>query len=284
VFTGQTDSQEGLNMLRLGAHDYLDKSHVNKDNLSRSIRYGIERAKGYRLQQALHSEQQMSHIQSDFISVVSHEFKTPINTINHSTHAIKQAVKDQLKTVGGYISNIGASNARMDRLVEQMTRFSTFDPSQLSVNRKAFSLFDELQKQIDQFEKKHPDREFRIGCSLADMPQVYTDKRLCNQILEHVIENAVKFSKGEENINFLFSTFESAISLQIQDHGRGIPEDELSQIGNKFFRASNSEDTHGAGMGLYTVRLLMPVLSGDFHIQSRENVGTVVTLTFPLAK
>ncbi|MCI5050616.1 MAG: hybrid sensor histidine kinase/response regulator [Rickettsiales bacterium] len=281
VFTGQTDQEKGLNLLRMGAHDYIDKAKVNKDMLSRAIRFGIERARGSKLMHALQAEQKVSELQSDFISIITHEFKNPIHVINNSVHFVRKKASDHLDAIDKYLTNIDSSTGRMENLLQQTAEFAKFDPAALKVEPEQFCLYTTLQQMIEQYEASYRDREFCLGSSLSIIPEVYTDRRYCEQIVDNIIGNAIKYSPDGTSVNFLLTADETHLHLQVQDHGRGIPEKDLEQIGKKFFRASNVEGVSGTGLGLYLVQSLMPILNGRFEIKSRENFGTVITLSFP---
>lgn len=283
VFTGFNDNSKALDLLLMGAHDYLDKSKVTNDNLYRAVRFGIERSRGLHLKQQLLSERQLNSMQSDFISIISHDFKNPIHVINSSVEVIRKKISSHLSVIEKYLVNITTSTARMDHMLDMTAEFATFNPNTLKVKAVSSSLYTLTNQEINRFQSLHPTRDFLVGSSLAIIPNVMIDPKLCGQVLQNVIGNAVKFSQEDKPINFLFTVTTDSVMLQVQDHGIGIPATELDKITQKFYRASNSADMNGTGMGLYLVRSLMKLMKGKFQIQSREGKGTVVTLTFPRA-
>ena len=281
VLTGESSEQKGINLLHMGAHDYLNKQYVTTEGLSRAIRFSIERARPVTLKQQLQQEQQYNNLQSDFISILSHELKNPIHVINNSVNIVRRKIENNLHIVDKYLTNITSSTARMDTLLNKTAEYASFDPASVEIKSQKLSIYELIIAEIDRFHALYPTREFSIGSSLAVIPNIIADRDFCEQILQNIISNAVKYSPDDRPINFLFSVDEQMVTLQIQDHGRGIPKEDLAKIGQKFYRASNSGDVSGTGMGVYLVQSLMLAMRGRFQIQSREGAGTVITLAFP---
>lgn len=280
VFTSYGSKEKALQLLRLGADDYLDKRSITRDMLSRCIRYGIERARGERLLQRFKAEQETNRMQSDFISILSHEFKNSIHVIGQSVSLIRKKMADQIGQIDQYLGNISSSASQMNHLLDQSAEFASFNPQKVKVDLQTNNLYIMLLRDIERYQTLYPDRQFHLAGMNEQAPDIMVDNALYRQVIDNVVSNAVKYSEPAKPVNFLMAIGQEYVSIRVQDYGCGIPKQDVKKVGQKFFRASNVGVIEGTGMGLYITRSMMELMQGKHMIESREGVGTVVTLSF----
>lgn len=283
VFTSFSDPQKAIKLLELGAHDYLDKRTINKEMLTRVVRFGVARSHLMRAQGKLMNEQRVSRVQHDFIHVLSDELQKPISSIRNTTEKIRTEAAAEILPFEPHINTIDSSVNAMDGMIARAKECTLFDPNNVQLNLAPFNIHHFLLKMSQELGLRHPEKPLKLICNLPAVPNVIADKKLCCKALENVLENAFKYSPDHSLVTIRFGVSEGVMSIQVRDKGRGIPFDELQHLGNKFFRTSNSSDIPGAGMGLYFTRHIMELMHGKFDIQSEKGLGTVVSLSLPIA-
>ena len=236
-----------------------------------------------RLEVALAREQEVSEMKSNFISTVSHEFRTPLGVILSSNGILKNYL-DRLPEDkrAEHFHAIGKSVSRMTEMVEDVLLFSRAEANRLdfnprSMNPGAFShlIVDEVQSATE--------RKCAIEISVSDIPEaVMADEKLLRPILRNLLENAVKYSPSESTVNLSLKALQDRLTFQITDQGIGIPKSDLARLGEAFVRAGNAQDFKGTGLGLAIVQRCVQRHNGTMTIESTEGQGTTVRVLLPL--
>lgn len=235
-----------------------------------------------KLEQALKTERNTNEMQNQFVSMVSHEFRTPLTIIDGTARRIvNRADRMEISDIVERMNNIRASVARLSGLVER-----TLDASKLATGKIQFSpeAF-ELDKLIVDIIERHYmlATGFSFTINLEEVKgEIEGDPRLVDHIFSNLISNAIKYSKDRPIVNVIGRRSGDEVVIKIRDHGIGIPKSELPRICERFFRASTSNGIQGTGIGLNLVNELVAMHGGKMTVDSEVGQWTEVAVRLPV--
>lgn len=229
---------------------------------------------------ALIAERELGQLKTKFLSMASHEFRTPLSGILTSVTLIgKYTPKEKknvtkhvkvIKTMVNHLSNILDDFLSLDRLESGQVHYKF---SKFGFNR----LMEKIIKETSSLLKKGQRINY-IPCKIC--PKLYQDKRIVHIILSNIIFNAIKYSPEESTIDIAVEAGEMVI-ITVTDEGIGIPENEQKDIFTRFYRASNATHLQGTGIGLNIVKANVEGLGGTITFKSKENEGTTFIVKLP---
>lgn len=235
------------------------------------------------IQTALKKEKEISELKSRFVSVVSHEFRNPLNTILFSTELLQrygtQITETKRET---YLERIQGSIKRMNELLSDVLTVGETEAGKLQFSPQPLDAVRFCKELVDEFHLSDT-RKSSIAfsfCRASELPS-WLDQRLLRHILTNLLSNAVKYSFGEP-IKFKLNLSDRAAIFRIQDHGIGIPKADQTNLFQSFHRASNVKAIPGTGLGLSIVKQCVDLHGGTITVESEENRGTLFTVTLPL--
>lgn len=233
------------------------------------------------LSEALDKERQLNEIKSRFVSMASHEFRTPLSTIlSSATLVSKYPSSDEFEKREKHIRRIRDSVNHMNELLEDFLSLGKLEEGKVTINPATFSLKDFTEDIVDEM-KAHvkPGQQIILNCS--GKPGFVTDKRMLKNIILNLLSNAIKFSPENKSIHFDSKNSEDQLVIQIKDEGLGVPEDDKPFLFSTFFRAKNVSNIQGTGLGLPIAKRYTNLLKGDISFIS-EPGNTVFTIYLPL--
>lgn len=322
LLTGQSDRETDEKAMRIGAMDYLVKGTINPFDLERSIRYSLEHAKSLaeiqklnaeleerveqrtqeladairklertnrslqeaeqEVRKALQKERELNELKSRFVTIASHEFRTPLSTVLSSASLIgkyktteddekRQKHVDRIKSAVNNLTTILNDFLSISRIEEGKIYNvpATFDLVTLSTE-----ISEELQGYLKKGQKIHYQHK-------GAETQVYLDKQLLKNSLYNLLSNASKYSGEGKSIHFTTEISDAGSRITIQDQGIGIPEADQTHLFTPFFRAQNVTNIQGTGLGLNIVKKYIDIMQGSLHFKSVLDEGSTFTITFP---
>jgi len=235
------------------------------------------------LQKALNRERELSRLRSAFVSLVSHEFRTPIGVI-HSSAEILERYAERLDSGSRreHLKAIQSHAWRMAELMEGVLVFGRADANRLEYQPREFDLATACRGWVEELGRATDHRcSLRLEVAPA-LPPAYGDAALLRHVVVNLLSNAVKYSPaGAEVILALERQGELAI-LRVQDRGIGIPAADRARLFQAFERGSNTGPIPGTGLGLVVIRRCLDLQAGGIEIESAENSGTTVQVQIPL--
>ncbi|MGL6344009.1 MAG: ATP-binding protein [Waterburya sp.] len=249
---------------------------------SRSYSLQLQTAQA-ELNQALAEEKELNQLKSRFVSMVSHEFRNPLNGISGMTQILK-AYDDRLtpekkaEVLGGLQRNVTKmTNLLDDVLVISRTELGKleFNPALLELESFCRDLISEIQtvfnhKQTINFVYQAEQKTFNL------------DSKLLHHILTNLLSNACKYSPQDSIVDFEIANINSELIFIIRDRGIGIPPQDMPKLFNSFYRASNSEGFQGTGLGLAIAKEYVELHQGAIAVESELEVGTTFKVTIPI--
>lgn len=231
------------------------------------------------LSATLRTEQAVRQEQKQLLRMVTHEFRTPLAIVDRAAEMIDVTMPDRPEAVGKRLSSIREA---VERLVQLIDRF--LDSERRSVNVVQPERID-IQALLNGVRRHFEgiDTASRLFFITAgDLPFYRGDVDMLSTVLINLIDNAMKYAPGDSPVEITARAEDDAIVITVADHGIGIPEAELTSIGQRFFRASNTTAATGTGLGLYNARRLLDYHNATLALRPGRDGGTVATIRLPL--
>lgn len=230
-------------------------------------------------------EKDIDRMKSEFISLSSHQLRTPITGINWLTEALlekgtKNLSPDQRKM----IEDIHTSNQQMISLVNLLLTVARLDMGTFPVEPIMIDIKNICKSTIKELENKMEEKNIKIETTCSYGLEKYkADPRIMEIIFQNLLSNAVKYTKNNSTIIVKGRLVKNELIISFSDHGIGIPKEQQSKIFTRLFRANNAQtvDTVGVGLGLYITKAVVEAVGGRLWFKSRVNVGTTFFVALP---
>ncbi|MEH1922566.1 hybrid sensor histidine kinase/response regulator [Nostoc sp.] len=291
VLTGLDDEDLAMQALAEGAQDYLVKDQITIQRLVRAIRYAIERSEilnqlresEERTRQALAKEQELNELKSNFVAMVSHEFRTPMTTIRTAVDILEynsDKLTDDRRTK--YFDRIQNAINQMLHLLDEILFLSKTEAAKLEYKPTLLNLEKFCSELTDILQINAGSQHSIIFTCQGKSTQAQMDEDLLNCILTNLISNAIKYSPQHSTIWFDLICKDRLAVFQVRDRGMGIPLKDQTRLFQTFYRASNVGVIQGTGLGLTIVKKCVELHGGYIQLESEQGVGTTVIVTLPL--
>ncbi len=234
------------------------------------------------LEDALINEKTINETQRQFVSLVSHEFRTPLAIIDGQAQRIIRKIdkmsRDDIKTSMG---KCRSGVARLIGLIESVLSSSRLEAGAIAFNPGPCGLVELL---VDVARGQEGiDASHQIVLDIETLPDhVVADEKLMRQILTNLLSNAVKYSPGASTVWVVGHQDGADVVIAVRDQGVGIPEKEIKKLFSRFFRASTSSGIAGTGIGLHLVKQLVEMHGGSISVTSIAGQGTTFTIRLPM--
>ncbi len=236
------------------------------------------------LQEALEAEKQLCELQRKFVSMASHEFRTPLAIIDSSAQRLESKVRSNQandELILNRIEKIRGTVVRMTRLVE-----STLNGAQLEAGKMNIEIDEcdptDILRSVCKEQQELTDTHL-ISLNLGGLPQsIPADPNALAQIFTNLLSNAIKYSPKNKKIYVKAFQENCQIIISVTDYGLGIGKDDVPQIFTRFFRAETSAGITGTGIGLYLTKNLIEKHGGTIQLKSKVGVGTTFTVSLPI--
>lgn len=231
-------------------------------------------------------QRQISQIKTDFINNMTHEFKTPIATINLALDAIKNPkVVDDKEKVARYLQMIKDENKRMHAQVENVLRISKLERNELNISKDRVKLHDLVEDAITHVELMVEDRQGYVKCHFnALKSSVLANETHFTNVIVNILDNAIKYSDEAPKIDVTTENVGNNILLKIADQGNGMSKQVQKRIFEKFYRehTGNVHNVKGHGLGLAYVKRIVEDHQGHISVESEKGKGSTFIIKLPL--
>jgi two-component system phosphate regulon sensor histidine kinase PhoR len=232
------------------------------------------------------TQKQISEIKTDFINNMTHEFKTPIATINLALDAIKNPkIIDDKEKVQKYLQMIKDENKRMHAQVENVLRISKLERNELEIKKEPHQINDFIEEAIDHVSLILEDRggEVQTHFNATRNTVLLNDVHFTN-VLVNILDNAMKYSMEKPVITISTENIKDFVVIKIQDNGIGMSKAAQKKVFEKFFR-EHTGDLHnfkGHGLGLAYVKQIVDDHNGQVFVESEKGKGSTFIIKLPL--
>jgi PAS domain S-box-containing protein len=228
------------------------------------------------------ARKELEQRKDDFISMASHELKTPLTALKLQTALLhRKLAKQGIPASAPALSSMETQINKVTRLVEELLDVSKIQAGRLEYVRETVDLDALLREITDTMQQTSPSHRIvvhgTVGTSLIGDPD-----RL-GQVFINLLSNAIKYSPDAETVEMDLSTSEEAVTVSVRDHGLGIPREQRDKIFDRFYRVSGSKQKAipGLGMGLYIVAEIVKRHEGTITVDSAAGKGSTFTVTLP---
>jgi len=237
---------------------------------------------------ALFNQKKLSEIKSDFINNMTHEFKTPLATISLAVDALKneKVINDRAKM--DYFSGIiKDENKRMNKQVETILQAALLDKQEIQLNEKPVHANELINAAVNNIKLPLAEKNGKLEINLkATNDLIMADEVHVINIINNLLDNAIKYSKDNLVIKLSTQNFNNHIHIKIEDNGIGMNKETLNRIFEKFYRAhtGNIHNVKGFGLGLSYVKSIVDAHKGKIKAESNLGKGSCFTIDFSVLK
>jgi PAS domain S-box-containing protein len=280
VFAAIIEDVSNMNKAKKMLVEHRDQLQVSVDNATRELK-----VKANELEEALGKEKELNRLQKEFVSMASHEFRTPLAIIDSSAQRLKSRINKNKLTPDDAVERVETIRGavqRMTRLMESTLSVARVESGKVKIEFESCDIAKIMQEvcTAQQEVAKNP-----IAISgLADLPEaIQGDASSLEQMFTNLISNAVKYTPDGSTIEVTGSTQDHHVVISVHDHGIGIDEEDMDRIGERFFRAKSSTGIEGTGIGLNLVKILVEEHGGTIQVKSAKDKGSTFTISLPIS-
>jgi len=255
-----------------------ERTHILKEALQK-----LEQSQ-HELNEALDKERQLNEIKSRFVSMASHEFRTPLSAVLSSASLLSKYIKeDEQDKRDRHINRIKDSVKHLNDILEDFLSLGRLDEGRIAADPIEFNLKDMIVETLSDMKIiLKPEQKFLNKYEGEE--KVFADKKLLKNILFNLLSNAIKFSNDNAEIILNSHRNKSTALIEVKDKGIGISIEDQKHLFSSFFRGSNANNIQGTGLGLHIVKRYIDLMNGNVHLQSEQGKGTIVSITFPCSE
>lgn len=234
------------------------------------------------IRKALEAERELSELKSRFVSMASHEFRTPLSTILSSASLIgRYAEEGQQAQRLRHIDRIKSAVQNLTGILNDFLSLSKLEEGKIHNQPVEFILDELFDEVIDEMQGLLKTGQQIIFEKDPSPVRLFLDKRLLKNVLFNLLSNAIKYSDPGQRIWCVRKIAGELISIEVRDEGIGIPQADQQHLFSRFFRAANSINIQGTGLGLNIVKRYLELLGGSIAFHSVEGEGTSFTVLIP---
>ncbi len=283
IFTGfihdLTKERAHEAQIKSHAQDLEDQIKARTKDLVKLVS-DLETAKD-NMSQLFEKERELNQLKTRFVSMASHEFRTPLGGIQLSASLInKYAERSDIVNIEKHTDKIKKSVENLTTILNDFLSLERLEAGKVHLNAVEFNIVkfaEEIVEEMQLISKKDQHIVYEHSGAQAS---VYLDPNLLKNCIFNLMSNAIKYSGPNTMIEFSTKVTENSLQVIVKDNGIGIPEEEQKNLFEPFFRAHNTGDIQGTGLGLNIARRYAALMAGEISCVSKLNEGTTFTLNF----
>ena len=235
------------------------------------------------VRRAFEKERELNELKSKFVSIASHEFRTPLSAVLSSAALINQYKdKGDGDKVGKHVARIKSSVAHLTSILNDLLSLGKLEEGKIEINKERILVKEFLEEVREELlETLKVGQNIEVHCS-PEVVEINSDPRILRNMLFNLISNASKYSDQGKKIFLRCDQQNGKIEFHVRDEGIGIPEEDVKHMFERFFRASNAGNVQGTGLGLNIVKRYAGLLNGSVLFTSRYGEGSTFSISLPL--
>jgi signal transduction histidine kinase len=241
-------------------------------------------AAAYGLYRVTTREIMLARQQSDFVSAVSHEFRTPLTSMRHLTELLAGRGNPSAERRAQYYKLLAGETERLHRMVEGLLSFGRIEAGAYAWQLEPADVGEMVRVIVDEFRKESAAAGREIVSEIAeDLPSARIDRDALSRALWNLLENAAKYSDPGKAIHVFVRKHQDSLLVDVEDKGAGIPASEREKIFHKFVRGADAKRAgiRGVGIGLALVQRIIEAHGGSVRVESEPGRGSTFTLVIP---
>ncbi len=231
-------------------------------------------------------EEAVDQMKSEFISLASHQLRTPLTSIKTYSHMLLDGYMGTIdKQKRPALEVIVTASNRMNELIANLLDITRLESGAIVAERKTVDIIQVINEVLDEMQTlaKYKSITLKLVLKGKESVKIRSDRSIITEILANLVSNAIKYSKEKGIVTIIVTPASDKIIVTVKDNGLGIPAQAKKQVFSKFFRAPNAIrlESNGTGLGLYLVKGLVDELDGHISFTSQENKGTAFKVSLP---
>jgi signal transduction histidine kinase len=236
-----------------------------------------------RQRQAVEQLERLNRAKSEFVSIVSHEFRTPLTGIQ----GFSEMMRDEqltLEEMREYAGDINKDSQRLNRMIDEMLDLDRMESGRMTIHPERMDLNAVLDEVVNRVRPNAPNHTLSLDLQ-SDLPSIHADRDRLTQVASNLLNNAVKYSPTGGRITVKSRADGEGVRIEVRDEGLGIPPEALETIFERYSRVDSqaTKDIPGTGLGLPIVRQIVQLHGGKVWAESELGRGSVFHVTLPLA-
>lgn len=254
------------------ANQFLQKQIAERKKAEEEVKHALER------------ERELNELKSKFVSIASHEFRTPLSTVLSSASLVMlYKEKGDLAKIDKHIQRIKSSVSHLTNILNDFLSLSKLEEGILDINNETINLKGFLKEIIEEMRPQLKEKQTLTLKFTGTEKPVRTDPKVLRNILFNLISNASKYSDDGKPIVIHITFWENHLDIAVTDQGIGIPKEDLKHLFERFFRASNAGQVQGTGLGLNIVKRYIELINGEIKFTSQAGKGSTFTILLPIS-
>lgn len=245
-----------------------------------------------KLKESLEKEKELGGLKTQFLTLASHEFRTPLTTISSSASLISRYLEKAENLDERIESKIEKHTDRVQRAVDSLNAIledflsiRKLESGKIEPRFDSFNILELGRECLETIrDSSIKEGTFRFVEELKGIPEIVSDKRIIENAIRNLLSNAIKYSDPPIDVELQLIREDAEILLCVKDKGRGIPESEIKHIGDRFYRASNHGEEQGTGLGIFILKQYCDLLGARFEFESTFGEGSRFCLHIPTDK
>jgi signal transduction histidine kinase len=235
------------------------------------------------LMHALKKEKELGELKSRFVTMASHEFRTPLTMILSSTFLIEKTSPENFENEKMVHTNrIKRAVNNLTLILNEFLSLEKLEQNKVEVINSDVNIPEFIQDTLAEMDILKREKQVINYHHAGDLNITRIDHQILWSIVTNLVSNSLKYSKSGDSINIVSGINRDSIVFTVQDQGIGIPDDEQQFIFGRFFRARNAVNIEGTGLGLHIIQKYIHLLNGEISFESQLDVGTTFTVTLPV--
>jgi PAS domain S-box-containing protein len=234
------------------------------------------------VRRSLEKERELNELKTKFVSIASHEFRTPLSTVMSSAALIQQYKdKNDLEKVDKHVLRIKSSVNHLTQILNDFLSLGKLEEGKVDIKVETIEIdnfLHEIGEEVQAFMKEG--QKLKINCPAA-IKHIESDSRILRNIMFNLISNASKYSDPGKTISIDCAQKNGNVFFDIRDEGIGIPKEDQKHLFDRFYRASNAGQIQGTGLGLNIVKRYVELLGGDISFKSEYGQGSTFYISIP---
>lgn len=278
VFDQQKELAENIKTIEKLNQELENKVEERTEQLQLTL-LQLEKSKD-KLTRALSKEKDLGDLKSRFVSMASHEFRTPLSTILSSASLLaKYSLSEEQEKRDKHINRIKSAVNNLTDILNEFLSIDKIEDGKITAKNSLFNIKEfvtGLRNEMNGILK--PGQQ--LNYTHTGKTDIYLDSSLLKNILINLISNAIKFSGENSSIDIAGNVFENVVELKVKDSGMGMSNDDQKHLFERFFRGANVSNIQGTGLGLHIVGKYIELMNGNIRITSELEMGTEIIITF----
>ena len=226
---------------------------------------------------------ELDRMKSEFISNISHELRSQLQSIKGFTKLMLEGKVPDPKIQKEFLTIIDKQSEQLGNLSDNLLDISRLESGRFSIHRQLTSIKDTIRSAVESFYTVANEKGIIINEDIPEtLPTMMVDGERLKQVIVNLLSNAIKFSNGSGSVTVKVEVGDSELLVQVIDHGIGIPEEAILHLFERFYRVKDSTKVGGAGLGLYISKQIIEAHHGHIWVESKVGKGSTFSFTLPL--